>query len=63
MQELDTAARGFVATHSYTPASFLVVCMIISSCRPSGQEIMFILASISKGFLSEEENVKYITNI
>lgn len=52
VQELVDEARGLVATHSYRPASFLVVFRIIRSCLPSGLDMRFILLSISIGFLS-----------
>lgn len=52
LQELVDEASGLVATHSYRPASFLVVFRIIRRCLPSGLDIRFILLSISNGFLS-----------
>ncbi len=52
IHEVVAEARLLEATHSYIPASFLEVFMIIKSCLPSGQAIKLILSLISKCFLS-----------
>lgn len=60
IQEVLAEARLLEATHSYIPASFLEVFVIIKSCLPSGQATKLILSLISKGFLSMNKGEKLI---